>query len=175
MIRVISNQLIRFDLFLLQRIFGWNGLKIVDRIFYWITHSGDGYLYGIIGISLLLGDPTDQWLVLAGLVAFALELPLHAIIKKITKRDRPFERINGISARVVPPKNHSFPSGHTAAAFIMAYLLSVKFPYLKPFFFGWASLVGFSRVYLGVHYPTDVFGGIALGLLSVKFGIWLFS
>ena len=59
----------------------------------------------------------------------------------------------------------SFPAGHAATAFAGATLLSYLAPRLTPFFMLLAAAIGFSRVYAGVHYPSDVLGGAAIGLL----------
>jgi undecaprenyl-diphosphatase len=56
------------------------------------------------------------------------------------------------------------PSGHTAAAFLMASILSSFYPSVTVFVYLWALSIGFSRVLLGVHYPGDILAGAALGL-----------
>ena len=88
------------------------------------------------------------------------------------KRDRPYERIVEVHFRVRPPDRFSFPSGHTASAFLMMTLLSSTFPALQISTFCWASLVGVARVSLGVHYPTDVLAGALLGILTAQIGMW---
>ena len=62
-------------------------------------------------------------------------------------------------------KDYSFPSGHTAASFSIATTIALNMPRLAIFVFVIAIIVGISRVYLGVHYPTDVAAGIILGTL----------
>jgi PAP2 superfamily len=86
------------------------------------------------------------------------------IMKTTIKRDRPY-----ISDPTLIPVNYannkSFPSGHTSEAFSMATSLSIAYPkwYVIAPTFAFASLVGYSRLYLGVHYPSDVFAGAVVG------------
>ena len=64
----------------------------------------------------------------------------------------------------------SFPSGHAAKAFLAATILSGFFVRRKKLFFTLAALVAFSRIYLGVHYPSDVLAGFALGTFWLALG-----
>lgn len=88
---------------------------------------------------------------------------LNLILKKIFKRKRPYINDPTFIA-VVPARNESFPSGHTAEAFSMASSMTFAYPkwYVILPTFGWASLIGYARMYLGVHYPTDVFAGATI-------------
>ncbi|MBD3288051.1 phosphatase PAP2 family protein [candidate division KSB1 bacterium] len=170
----LAYHISRFDLFLFRHIFGWNGRKKIDRFFYLLSRSGDGYLYGAVGAYLLfLRDMTGLKALLASLSAFSLELPVSVLIKKWARRIRPFESVEGILHLIKPPDKYSFPSGHAAAAFLIADILSFQFPPIQVPLYSWASLVGFSRIYLGVHFPSDVVAGMILGLSASHFGIWL--
>ena len=87
------------------------------------------------------------------------------------KRPRPFQKLEGLAGLIMPGDRFSFPSGHTAAAFVIASLIGFCYPAAQVPACLWASIVGFSRIYLGVHYPTDVLAGACLGTLSAKAGL----
>jgi undecaprenyl-diphosphatase len=89
-------------------------------------------------------------------------------IKALFRRKRPF--IDVVRALVIGrrPDGWSFPSGHTAAAFSGAWVASTVWPRRAPFFFGLAATVGFSRIYVGAHYPGDVLAGATLGMVIAE-------
>ena len=93
----------------------------------------------------------------AGLLAFLLR---HAV-----GRERPPLRFPDPHPLVHVPNNPSFPSGHAATSFACAATLAWLTPLPRVALFAVATLIAFSRVYNGVHYPLDVIGGAALGLL----------
>lgn len=88
-------------------------------------------------------------------------------LKKAVMRPRPFLEIPALEPLIKRPKGFSFPSGHTTLAFAVAFIISRILPkrYSIPAFLI-AALVAFSRLYLGVHYPTDVLGGICVGYVA---------
>jgi membrane-associated phospholipid phosphatase len=86
-------------------------------------------------------------------------------LRRAVGRPRPWRRYPEPPTLGHVPRDPSFPSGHTAIAFACATMLSYYRPKLAPAFFLLAVAIGFSRVYVGVHYPLDVLGGAVLGLL----------
>jgi membrane-associated phospholipid phosphatase len=99
--------------------------------------------------------------------------------KKIFNRERPFEKYEGYIIKYGYGGSESFPSGHTSIAFSTATSLSIAYPkwYVIVPSMLWASSVAFSRMNLGVHYPSDVFAGALLGAgsawLTYKLNRWL--
>jgi undecaprenyl-diphosphatase len=150
--------------------------RLLSRVIPWVSRSGDGWYYPFVVVLLLFTHPGQAFAFLGvALASFASELPVYKLVKNMVKRDRPFVKLPGILNRVVPPDQFSFPSGHTAGASVMAVVLSHFFPIITLPIYAWASLVGFSRVYLGVHYPSDILAGFGLGWASAQMGIFLLT
>jgi undecaprenyl-diphosphatase len=119
-----------------------------------------------IAIALVLGAVYRRWgPLLLTVIAVALADWSAAGIKALVGRDRPPVDYARPKALVPVPHDPSFPSGHAATSFAAATMLTFAFPRLAPALFVLAAAVAFSRVYVGVHYPLDVLGGAALGVL----------
>lgn len=126
-----------------------------------ISYSANGPLYAISGAFFIA---EQQWLLVKVLLAgFALERSLYFVFKSTFKRNRPPQAIPGYRSVIEPSDKFSFPSGHTSAAFLVTWAVAIAYPALFPFMLTWACLVGVSRVFLGVHFPTDTLAGSALG------------
>ncbi len=172
MFNSIFHNLSRIDSIICIKVSTYSEKLLLDRFMYWASWVGDGYAYGLIGLFLFVTDtPTALKIFPPAAIAFGLQIPGHKLLKILTKRNRPFEMISSIKIRIKPPDKFSFPSGHTAGAFIMATLISVFYPAWTIPGYILASLVGISRVYNGVHFPTDVIAGILLGLLCANIGL----
>ena len=98
----------------------------------------------------------------------------NGILKPLVHRIRPFDVKTGIELLINRPTDYSFPSGHTCASFACALVLYRILPkkYGVPAVI-LASLIAFSRLYVGVHYPTDVLGGMFVGIFSSCLVLWI--
>jgi membrane-associated phospholipid phosphatase len=133
-------------------------------------HYGEGW--AAVAVIMVLQDAHHGMRVTAEalVVLWATMLTVNFPLKRWFRRRRPF--IAFVDARVVGPrpKDFSFPSGHTAAAFAGALLFGTHLPFWAPLFYVLACVVGFSRVYLGVHYPGDVvLGGLVGTMLAIAY------
>jgi undecaprenyl-diphosphatase len=87
-----------------------------------------------------------------------------SVIKYWFERPRPCQVLHNVHLLVSCGSGFSFPSSHAVNNFAAALILAFFFPRAKWWFFGFASIVAFSRVYVGVHYPSDIIGGMVIGL-----------
>jgi membrane-associated phospholipid phosphatase len=100
-------------------------------------------------------------------VGLCVNFVTTTILKQTIKRNRPYQTYSFIEINS-SDESHSFPSGHTSNAFCAAMGLSLQAKkwYVTLPAFAWASSVGYSRMHLGVHYPSDVIAGAGIGILS---------
>jgi undecaprenyl-diphosphatase len=154
-----------------------------------ITHLGDhGYLW-IALLLVLLVIPKTRRAGLIGAATLLLTFLLNnQVLKVLVGRTRPYEVIEGLTILIKKPGEFSFPSGHTANSMcvgVCLWMISRKCQALgdKKLYFpkaaGWfflilSILIGLSRLYVGVHYPTDVLGGAVLAIFDavLVFGIY---
>ena len=155
-----------------ERVFQWIAAHKSNQPEKWIpktlrvvSRSADGYLYAPLAAMLFYFDNEHGALfVYTAVMAYMFEIPLYLVMKQVFKRPRPCDYLCDLHALVKPADKFSLPSGHTAAAFLMATIVSHFYPSSFAFIMLWACLVGVSRVVLRVHFPLDVIIGASLGI-----------
>ena len=137
-------------------------------LFTFITRLGDGgFIWILLTLLLLIPKKTRKtaWSMAAALICSFIITNL--LLKNSVARVRPYEVVEGLRILIEPPQDWSFPSGHTsaslAAGVVMLRMLPRKIG-IPGFIL--AVLISFSRLYVGVHYPTDVLAGAIIGFLS---------
>ncbi len=132
-----------------------------------ITHLGDaGMFWIVLAVCFLMMKKNRRLgavMLLAMICSFAIN---NLVLKNLVARIRPYEVVDGLELLVGKARDFSFPSGHSATSFAAA----VPIVRLKGWRFGvWfvllAGAIAFSRLYVGIHYPTDVLFGIGSGAI----------
>ena len=152
------------DLAILQWIQDNLRCGVLDTIMPAVTALGSGAALWLALAAVLLLRPQTRrtgWMLLG---ALALEtVCCNLLLKPLVARPRPFALEPGVQLLITPPGDFSFPSGHTAAGFAAVSALYFGKSRLWLPALAAAVLIAFSRLYLYVHYPTDVLAGAVLG------------
>ncbi|MFN2747533.1 phosphatase PAP2 family protein [Bacillus sp. z60-18] len=151
------------------RIFlGMNSLfeqKALNRFFRSSTHLGGALCTILASLSLIVfGSGSIRQAGTASALALLISHLQVVLIKKLYPRKRPYMTLKQAQVLKDPLKDHSFPSGHTTAIFSVITPIIVFFPILALLLIPLAISVGLSRIYLGLHYPSDVLAGMLLGV-----------
>ena len=159
-----------FDLPVLDWIAANLWCPFLDAVMPIITHLGDGGIFWIALALILLCIPTTRKTGAAMGIALLMGLLVcNLALKPLVGRIRPFD-FQLLQGKVIPllieaPRDFSFPSGHTIASFEAATVLMLRHRKAGIAALVLACLIGFSRLYLYVHYPTDVIASVVLGTL----------
>ena len=171
MLSIIKN----IELIIIQFIYTLQ-TPTLNRIMILFTKLGDhGTIWIIITLLLLLNKKTRKigWIAVFSLIICSLIVNVG--LKPLLQRQRPYNFLPDIRFLIEIPKDYSFPSGHTAASFTMIY---VFYKNLKKYFWivlAVCCLIAFSRLYLSVHFVSDVLIGGIIGLFSGFLGQILYE
>ena len=146
-----------------------NGMHfpLLDWIMVFITHLGSKGIFWIILSAVLMIFPETRKCGITVMAALLLSLLFgNILLKNIVQRMRPCWIDSGMRLLVSMPEDYSFPSGHTFASFAAAAGIFMYYRRAGMAAMALAALIGFSRLYLFVHFPSDVLAGAVLGVLS---------
>ena len=140
-----------------------------------VTFLGNGGWFWILCAVVLLAVPKTRKTGYAAALSLIFGVIVtNLLLKNIVARPRPFAEVEALIPMIIKPKDFSFPSGHTTASFAVALVMLRMLP--KKFGIPaviLAALVAFSRLYLGVHYPTDVLTGFVIALVGNMLSVWI--
>ena len=130
---------------------------------------------GLLTKGFINNDKALQQKGWQALGAVAINVAITQALKAAVNRERPFLKYDFIYTDDETAKSGSFPSGHTSLAFATATTLTLEFKkwYVAVPAYTWAAAVGYSRMYLGQHYPSDIIGGAVVGAGSAYLSYWL--
>lgn len=150
--------------------------KILDIFFKAVSEAGNsGAVWIILALVLTLIPKTRKCGICIS-VALILSLVFgNIILKPLIARTRPFDVNPALEIIIKKPRDYSFPSGHTLSSFAAACAIRRCSKRLGTAALVFASLMAFSRIYLCVHYPTDILGGILAGVLLGNLAVPIYN
>lgn len=157
----------------------WNSLNLPNAITFpliFLVRIGDGWIWFLIAFYLwkTLPIPLLQTAVVHSLLTIAISLAIYWPIKLLVRRKRPYDSGLGVTPMVPPLDKYSFPSGHTMNNLAVALTVSLYIPHLLIPAILVPITMGILRIRFGVHYLSDITGGVVLGTLSFFLAKWIF-
>lgn len=148
---------------------------VCDVIMTFVTKLGNGGAIWILAAIILFAIPKTRKSGAILVIALIIDVILcNGILKNLFCRIRPCNINTSVQLLITRPSDFSFPSGHTSASFaaVASLFFAKERKLFKPAFV-LATLIAFSRMYLYVHYPTDILAGIVVGVLAGYMGYFI--
>lgn len=141
--------------------------KFLDKVMLRITNLGSVmFIFPFIFVLIILRNKEARTIGIQSAITLCISQTITYSLKSLLSRERPYNILKNLNTFDIILKDYSFPSGHTSASFSVATIIALNIPELSLFAISIAFLIGISRIYLGVHYPTDVVAGIIIGVGS---------
>lgn len=141
--------------------------RFLDKFMYRFTHLGGVVFTSTFTLLLiLLGKGKPRFIGLQMAMTLIISQSITYGLKALLSRERPYNILENLKTFNIILRDHSFPSGHTSASFAIATALALNIVEIAILVYVFALAIGISRIYLGVHYPTDVLAGIIVALIS---------
>lgn len=161
----MKNKLKIFDDYFINLINSRMKNKYLDIFMYRVTDLGGAIFITMFTLGLVIFGSDDNKIIgVEALLSLSISQIIVHSLKKIMSRERPYKIIEHLNTFGIDLSDYSFPSGHTAASFSLATTLALNLPRFTIIVFTLALFIAISRIYLGVHYPTDVAAGLILGI-----------
>lgn len=152
----------------------WGTRRAAGVFFGAVSRLGDGVFWYTLMLALIALDGRRGLFAAAHMAATGLAaLMLYRLLKRHTRRPRPFRACPGVIAHVPPLDEFSFPSGHTLQAVGFTIVALAWYPLLAPLLLPFTMLIAASRVILGLHYPSDVLAATGIGGVLGALSLWL--
>lgn len=149
--------------------------EFLNPIVMFITGLGDAGWFWILLCVILLFSKQFRKTGITGLLALLIGFIItNLFLKNAVMRVRPYEMIEGLQLIGKSARDFSFPSGHSTASITASTVFLIKLPKkFGVFAFLLGALICFTRLYIGIHYPTDVIAGILIGLFAAYAAVFL--
>jgi undecaprenyl-diphosphatase len=151
---------------LMRCVNNWRAPRWIRLWMIWATRGGDGWLWYAMSLAILVFGGESRYAALAAAgVAAGMGCILFLVLKRTTGRKRPCALTPHCWARLLPPDQFSFPSGHSITAFAVAVAFGLFYPSLMIGLLFCAFSIAISRILLGMHFLSDVLAGSCIGAL----------
>jgi PAP2 superfamily. len=160
----VFESILKYDIVIFNALNDRIKTNVLDKIIPYFTELGSWWFtVTTCFLLIVLGKGHTRMVGIEAATSLTISHLIVQGLKKSIGRKRPYLSILEANTLRKLWKDHSFPSGHTTAGFALAVSLSIGYPGIYLLFLSLAAMVGISRIYVGMHYPSDVLMGAAIG------------